>query len=437
MGVLTSSAAIMGGLAADSQATVPTSLRESLGNLAWSGIGPSPTPDKASWSLSPVGLLLVAVSALVGLCLILFSVEPAIRTDSIVQLQHLQKTQRGGDPDTQTPLIGALTDAARLAGRNVDYAKLMGDSSLAFITRWYRLNAQPTVHQDASWDSVGYLVYAGNKELRLLGTSLGMSLQISSQLTPSEFDATGWMASIVAAIRAGECAVGYLASTRPEVDEGCSPAHVVLIVGADPAQQRLLLRCDDQERPTWHAVTDLAPRILIPRKNREPLARRGALIAALCAAVFSWDSPPEQADEVVAMCDHTGAQVYSGWRAYDAWIEDLRQNAMGTSVRSQHVRAVSHWNFGLLRRGRCQAAIYLRREARQFTGQQQNRLLRAADLYARFAGETSDEQLSPTAPVVDESSNAAVEAVRMLRHARQLDTLCMRELQAFLAQETP
>ncbi len=176
------------------------------------------------------------------------------------------------------------------------------------------------------------------------------------------------MASIVTALRAGQCAVGYLASARPEAAEGCSQAHVVLIVGADPEQERLLLRYDDRERPTWHAAADLAPRFLIPLENREPLARRDALIAALRAAVNSWDSPPEKADEVVAMCVHRDTHVYSGWRAYDTWIKDLRQNLTGTSERSQHVRAVSQWSFDLLRRGRRQAAIYLCREAQQFSG---------------------------------------------------------------------
>ena len=427
MGIHTTAAAIIGGVAADARATVPTSLRESLGNLALSGIGPSSPPANAGWGMSPIWVWLVAVSALVALRLLLVYAEPMMRRDSIVQHPDSLRMPIDGDRDTQSRLIGALRDSARLAGREVDYAELLGDSSLAFIARWYRLDVQPPVDRDAPWDSVGYLVYAGNRELGLLERSLGMSLQ--SHSSPADADATGLMASIVAAIRAGESPVGYLVSARPQVDEGCCPAHVVLIVGADPVRKRLLLRRDDRERPTWHAAADLAPRLLIPRKNREPLARRDALLAALRAAVASWDSPPDHADEEEAMCVHRDVQRYSGWRAYDAWTEDVRENVPDTSERSQQLRAISQWCFGLLLRGRCQAAIYLRREARQFTGQPQHRLINAADLYARFAEGAWSGALGGQ---LDKRPDGAKETVRMLRLARQLDAMAIRELQTFL-----
>jgi hypothetical protein len=169
------------------------------------------------------------------------------------------------------------------------------------------------------------------------------------------------------------------------------------------------------------------------------LARREALIAALKAAVAAWDSPTEQADEVVALCVHRDTEIYSGWRAYDTWIKDLRQNLTGTSERSQHVRSVSQWSFDLLRRGRHQAAMYIRREAQQFSGPQQNRLLRIADLYSRFVEETSDDLFHHATPLVmkpsgtlEGPSNTVDGSVRMLELARQLDTKAIREFRSFL-----
>ena len=438
MGICVTAAAMIGGLAAESQAAVPISLRESLGNLALSGIGPppKPTPAQPGLSLSPVWPWLLGVTAVVGLSLIMW-LAAMIRMDSIAPHPHTPGMSAGDDRDSQTPLVGGLTEAVRLAGRNVDYTQFMGDSSLAFVTRWYRVDAQPSVHHDAPWDSVGYLVYTGNKELRLLEKSLGMSLR--RHFVPPDFDAAEFVDLIATAINADEYPVGYLAVNRPQIGEGCSPAHVVVIIGADPVQERLLLRCDDRQRSTWHPAADLAPRVLIPRKNRDPLARRDALIAALHAAVRSWDSPPERSDDVVALCVHRDALVYSGWRAYDAWIKDLGQNITGTSGQSQHVRAVSQWSFSLQRRGRSQAAKYLRREARQFTGKQQRHLLIVAELYERLFEETSDDLFHLATPQITKSSgrrdgqrDTADNSLRMLELARQLDAMAIREIRTFL-----
>lgn len=426
-------ASILEAVSESAAATViPGSLNASLGKLALSGIGPGAAPLMKT----PVGLSslikwviasAVASAALAMGAYLLFrwsdvsplerrirsSESPAVVTrssDGQLQVRGVSPLQWGATQSGNTTVLGALAVAMRSAGSEVDYTQLMGDSGVAFRTRWMNLESATFP------DPFRAVRLVANRDLPMIERSTGWRLALVTEFTPGRKDLTQFTSAVVESIRAGKSVVA----------EDTHESAAGLIFAADADGGRLTMH-EYGGGASGRVVRpqDLGGGLLFLCERRPALSRRDAVIAALQRAMEDWNRPVELSP---------AAAFQYGDNAWEAWIEQVRTSASMPTALQQRFQHVSWWSFDVVCDARFHAAAYLRRHADLFPGPARHAMLAAAEQYERLEKEglvdpayrQPDGPWSPTTLARWRARNPA--GAHTLGRVRAIDATAMRRI---------
>lgn len=394
--------------------TVPATLQASLGKLAISGVGgPTLPAAKAAVAASFLSRIVPLLTGKAGI----FIIGAALVGGGILGVGYWYRnvynsprsieitgliwgTQNSG----QQTLAGSIVAASRSLGRSIDYTTVMGDSGLAFRTRWTSVrdgNGDPYVNA-AAYDA---------EPLGALGRAAGVRLR--------PVGAFGWNR---ASVRPFAVDIDRsLAAGRPVIVEDRHDRAFGLLVAILGDDRYTLREYSDTGHEVEVSLDDLGGGVILIEADdaRAPGDRRQAVVASLRAAVADWNRPS----------DGAGGRVHHGRRAWDLWLSETT-NARTRDEAAQRVMwRQSWWTYSQQLDARFHAARYLRQSAELLPSREASLLLAAATEYEKLtAGLEDSVYRSTSGPWTDKpfESWQPVEEAAWMARARDIDAAAMR-----------
>lgn len=313
----------------------------------------------------------------------------------------------------ETTFCGALNAAAKALNAKTDYAMLMGDTSLAFRTRWWRKD------QGVGWcpsSPVGEMMPWTHRVESTIGYKISFNVDFDSNA-----DFGQYAARVKQEIDAGRPVLAYGEHLDMGVIYGYADGGKTVYLrdyfkGDQPhsmelAKTRGLLAFFDKPMP------------VAPPKDRA--------VTAIQNAVADWKRPRDAANN-----PQGGGGYYFGDAAYAKWIVDLSDGSL-TDTERKELFHPSWWTFCVLADARQQAVTYLKQVAPLFDADARTAIEKAADLYAQSAmtcGEAFKDKDAFFGPWSGKQIDAWTADVRkreaeLLEKVRQTDNAAIAELE--------
>lgn len=281
-------------------------------------------------------------------------------------------------------LMGCMEQVLYFLGDDYDFVELMGLSGAAFRIRL----AFPTttalmggrVHPGVSTDaSIG-------PYLNQLANTAGRSFEIDGFFMHDQ----------------GKGPI--IDRIRRTIDSGlpiialnmCNDSRWGIIVGYDPDRLRqdklasdgLLARTYNDKDPNQPSRPQHFPwNLLIPARARRTAMAQDQVRAALANAVADFATPTRTITGPTGWFWNWKPEYRNGSAAYDAWIEDLADDAVDDLPPAQHT---NYWQgtavmFDVLHNARSAAAAFLDRHADRFAGSSRDAIIQAAQGFRSLA----------------------------------------------------
>lgn len=255
----------------------------------------------------------------------------------------------------ETTFAGALAHASEVLPEKADYARIMGDTGLAFRARWFDPAA------GASYIGVAP-VGEGPEEIALTRASLGLTIKVVDVEKSDTVKREAVHQELIASIDEGRPVICYV---DPHMD--CALAYGY----RDHEGKTLVVSDYYPETAADQKFENLGSFFLFLEPGGQPLSRREAVLKGLSAAVGNWSRESAYGD---------GGRFFYGGGAFDHWRASL--TAVNTNGKGQGLsNHVNWWNFDCLCDSRTAAVKYLRASADLFTEPARVHILKAADLY--------------------------------------------------------
>jgi hypothetical protein len=402
----------------------PASLISALGKMAIAGPPsrlPSPRLPLTTGAMAVSGLLLAAV--LVSLLVFMRPLGNGGNT-TMTATTHPSSITLASVPalawgrQQETTYIGALAAALEATGPKRDYVSLMGDSGLAFRTRWWRARGGPgwcpssPIGEMPPW-------------MDLATDSAGWKMRWFVHLD-GKTDLSRYRNDIVASVDAGVPVLTYALKMDMSLIYGYESGGDVVLVRDYYAGEKETKLPLSQVKGLLGFLVD----------RRDPPSREQSIVRGLQQAVRDWHGA-----DVDAVREAGEGSYHLGEKAYDVWIDDLQNAGKLPPAHRKKMFQPNWWAFSSLADARAAAAKYVRDAAATLPPDARPALLRAADLYdqgAKLAGSifmTRDAFLGPwSGKSFDQWDDATRQReIEILTKLRELDGAAVREINEALS----
>jgi hypothetical protein len=316
----------------------------------------------------------------------------------------------------------ALEMATSLTPYPASYRDIVGDSALAFRTRWY-------AHPRPEMGTAGWLG-DGPEEIALLRRATGWQLNVRAVREGKLGEAAQFAPDVVTSIQAGIPVINKLMSWESG-----------LVYGASTDAQVLLVReFGGGGRPTL--TRELIPLFIFLGNHAPPDDRKACVLRALSAASANWTRGRVDSDPLCLVKMPPQLEYVYGQAAFDQWMSDLTD----VSKRTQRSRAMV-FQLGI---GQSNSYLCARRTAREyllahaplFSAEAQVALHKAADLYGQEC-DLLDETRKPYGPDAflgpwqqlgfrDWDPEVRQNEIDIIRKLRDLDAQAIAQIQSAL-----
>jgi len=317
----------------------------------------------------------------------------------------------------ETTFCGALAAVAKARNIKADYVTLMGDTSLAFRTRWWRKEAGP------GWcpsSPVGEMTPWTHRAEPTMGRKITFNVDFKPNADFGQ----------------------YAGRVKQQIDDGWpvlaygDTFDMGVIYGyADDGKTVFFRDYFKGEKPQVLELAKTKGLIAFfdqPADVATPVERA---TIAIRNAVADWKHPADPTNN-----PKSGGAYHFGDAAYAKWIDDLTTDKLTDADRKDMFQP-SWWTFCVLADARQQASKYLQRIALLFDGEAKASLRRAADLYtesARLSGQAyqnKDAFLGPWSgkKIEDWTPEVRRREAQMLDEIRDSDNAAIAELEKAIA----
>lgn len=342
---------------------VPVAVSQSIGKLAMSGIG-AWSKSSASWLSSKLLIAsMLAIVASVGTWALMFRGDHLIaptKNSSAVMRREAQRTWIdnvkpliwGSNNSGQRTILGALANASSVTPTPRDYTQLIGESTLAFRVRWRRISSAQLDPYAISHDT-------DDAAMRAVERALGYTLVVRGRLSREERNQIEFEKDIARSVEQG----------WPVVSEDVRDTQFGVIFGRDAKAQRWLMR--DYYQPTAVRepyAEELGGGAIFFGEQQPAIDRKAAFVASMRRAVEWWRTP-------------ANAEMYFGDEAFVEWAAAVRVSEQLPRDIQEVIWRQSWWNYDILCDSHYHAAKYLRRNAEQFSGAAQQKIIAAAEAF--------------------------------------------------------
>jgi hypothetical protein len=313
----------------------------------------------------------------------------------------------------ESTFCGALNAAGKAMNFKTDYATLLGDTSLAFRTRWWRKD------EGAGWcpsSPVGEMTPWTHRVESTIGYKISFNVDFDAKA-----DFNQYAPRVKQEIDAGRPVLAY-----------SDQFDMAVIYGYADEGKRFYFR--DYFNGDKPLVLELAKTkgLLAFFDKPVPVASpKDRAATAIKNAVADWKLPKDATNNPKG-----GGGYYFGDAAYAKWIADLSNDQL-TDAERKELFHPSWWTFCVLADARANAITYLHQAAPLFEGESQAAIRRAADLYAQsvqvcgqafqkkdaFLGAWSGKKID------DWTADVRQREVELLEKVRKSDNAAIAELE--------